>query len=85
MLTFDGRQIPVADGQTIGAALIAAGIRSWRTTRHAGRARGLFCGIGICFDCLITVDGTPNQLACQVRAEPGMDVRTQRGTGWEQG
>ena len=77
----DGRPLPFTDGQTVGAALTAAGIRSWRTTRVAGRPRGLFCGIGICFDCLVVVDGRPNQRACLVPVRPGMQVTTQEGTG----
>jgi predicted molibdopterin-dependent oxidoreductase YjgC len=80
--TFDGAAIEFEDGQTLGAALIGAGIRSWRITRNAGRPRGLFCGIGVCFDCLITVDGEPNVRACLLEAAEGMDVSTQRGTGW---
>jgi predicted molibdopterin-dependent oxidoreductase YjgC len=80
--TFDDTAVPFEDGQTVGAALVAAGIRSWRTTRHAGRPRGLFCGIGICFDCLITIDGTPNIRACLHQAADGMKVTTQQGTGW---
>jgi hypothetical protein len=78
---FDGTAVPFVDGQTVGAALVAAGIRSWRTTRRAGRPRGLFCGIGVCFDCLVTVDGRPNERACLLAAVPDMDVRTQDGTG----
>jgi predicted molibdopterin-dependent oxidoreductase YjgC len=79
---FDGAAVWFTDGQTVGAALLGAGIRSWRTTRNAGRPRGLFCGIGICFDCLITVDGEPNVRACMRPAAAGMNVSTQRGTGW---
>jgi predicted molibdopterin-dependent oxidoreductase YjgC len=80
-ITFDGRQLPCRDGWTIGAALTAAGIRSWRTTRVAGRPRGLFCGIGICFDCLITVNGTPSVRACLQPARAGDVVTSQSGTG----
>jgi hypothetical protein len=79
--SFDGREISFATGQTIGAALIASGVYSWRTTRRAGRPRGLFCGIGVCFDCLITVEGVPNQRACLVAATPALTVSTQSGTG----
>jgi hypothetical protein len=78
---FDGRVIPYVEGMTVGAALLAAGVRSWRTTRVAGRPRGIFCGIGVCYDCLITVDGQPNQRACLLPATPGLDVTTQDGTG----
>ena len=80
-ITFDGTPVPCRDGWTVGAALTAAGVRSWRTTRHGGRPRGLFCGIGICFDCLVTVNGQPSLRACLVPAAPGDDVRTQEGTG----
>lgn len=80
---FDGDSVQFRPGQTIGAALVAAGRMSWRTTRVAGSPRGIFCGIGICFDCLVTVAGEPNQRACLVLAEPGLAVMTQEGTGHE--
>ncbi|MGW1988609.1 (2Fe-2S)-binding protein [Embleya sp. NPDC001921] len=75
-LRVDGRSIPVEAGQTVGAAMLAAGIRSWRTTRFAGTPRGLFCGIGVCFDCLVTVNGTPSLRACLVTARPDDEVTT---------
>ncbi|MFI7026335.1 (2Fe-2S)-binding protein [Micromonospora sp. NPDC049900] len=80
-ILFDGTPVPCRDGWTVGAALTAAGVLSWRNTRVGGRPRGLFCGIGICFDCLVTVNGQPSLRACLVPATPGDDVRTQRGTG----
>jgi predicted molibdopterin-dependent oxidoreductase YjgC len=79
--TFDGEAVPFAPGQTVGAALWAHGVRSWRRTRFAGRPRGLFCGIGVCFDCLVEVDGRADQRACLVHAEAGAAVRTQEGAG----
>ncbi len=78
---FDGREVAFTAGQTVGGALIASGVYSWRTTRTLGRPRGLFCGIGVCFDCLIGIDGVPNQRACLVTAQPAMTVSSQRGTG----
>jgi hypothetical protein len=74
MLTFDGRPVPAVAGDSVGAALTRAGVRSWRTTRRRGRPRGLFCGIGICYDCLLTVDGAANQRACLVLAVDGMEI-----------
>ncbi|HET9140188.1 (2Fe-2S)-binding protein [Actinophytocola sp.] len=71
MITFAGRPIPFEPGQSIAAALIAAGIRSWRRTRRAGAPRGLFCGIGACYDCLVTVNGEPAQRACLLPARDG--------------
>jgi D-hydroxyproline dehydrogenase subunit alpha len=75
VITFDGQPVPVEPGQTIGAALYAAGLRGWRTTRVGGRPRGLFCGMGVCFDCLVTVNGEPDVRACLRVASPG-DVVT---------
>ncbi|MFI9075780.1 (2Fe-2S)-binding protein [Streptomyces sioyaensis] len=80
-ITLDGRSLSALPGQSIAAALWAAGVLSWRTTRQGGRARGAFCGIGSCFDCLATVNGVPNQRACLVQARPGDAVTTQEGHG----
>lgn len=79
--SFDGRSICFVPGQSVGAALTAAGVRTWRTTRVTGSRRGLFCGIGICFDCLVVADGRPNERACLLTARQDMQVRTQEGTG----
>jgi predicted molibdopterin-dependent oxidoreductase YjgC len=73
-LTLDGRELTARPGQSVGAALTEAGISSWRRTRHGGRPRGLFCGIGICYDCLITADGVPNLRACLLPAVDGMKL-----------
>ena len=79
--TFDGREISAEPGQSVAAALLGAGIRSWRTTRVGGRPRGLFCGIGICFDCIVTVDGRAEIRACLAEVRDGIAVETQRGAG----
>lgn len=79
--SFDEREIAFTEGQTVGAALLAAGVQSWRTTRRRNAPRGLFCGIGVCWDCLVTVDGAPNRRACQVTASSDLTVTTQDGTG----
>jgi predicted molibdopterin-dependent oxidoreductase YjgC len=80
-ISFDGDEIACREDWTIGAALTAAGVRSWRTTRREGRPRGLFCGIGVCFDCLVTVNGRPSVRACLAAARPGDVVSTQDGAG----
>ena len=79
--SFDGKEITAEPGQSVGAALIAAGHRSWRTTRHNGAPRGVFCGIGVCFDCLVIINGHPNERACLTEARPGDEVRSQEGAG----
>jgi predicted molibdopterin-dependent oxidoreductase YjgC len=82
-VTFDGRPVEALPGQTVAAVLWTAGVTSWRATRGEGRPRGVFCGIGVCFDCLVTVNGRPNQRACLVPARPGDVIGTQEGTGHE--
>jgi D-hydroxyproline dehydrogenase subunit alpha len=68
-IVVDGRSVTARAGQTVAGALISAGHRSWRTTRR-GRPRGVFCGIGVCFDCLATVDGERSVRACVAEAGP---------------
>ena len=80
-ITFDGESVPVEAGQTVAAALIASGRRSWRRTRRGGQPRGVFCGIGACCDCLATINGVASQRACLVEARPGDAVTTQEGAG----
>ncbi|MEU4641477.1 (2Fe-2S)-binding protein [Micromonospora sp. NPDC023814] len=80
-MTFRGAAVAAQPGQSVAAALLAAGITDWRTTRKGGRPRGLFCGIGVCFDCLITVDGVPDQRACLVTAAEGMRLGDDGRTG----
>ncbi|MFF1614486.1 (2Fe-2S)-binding protein [Amycolatopsis sp. NPDC058278] len=75
-ITVDGETVPGAAGQTIAGVLLAAGRLSWRTTR-SGAPRGVFCGIGACFDCLLTVNGVADVRACRRRAADGDEVRTQ--------
>jgi D-hydroxyproline dehydrogenase subunit alpha len=73
--TFDGRDIAAIEGETIASALSAAGIVTLRHTA-AGAPRGLHCGIGACFDCVVTIDGRLSQRACMTQAVAGMDVRS---------
>jgi D-hydroxyproline dehydrogenase subunit gamma len=81
-LTIEVDGVPVAGlaGQTIAGILLAAGRASWRTSRR-GRPRGVFCGIGICHDCLLTVNGLPDVRACQRRATDGDAVTTTDSVG----
>ena len=71
---FEGESVVAHPGETIGAALLAAGVRALRATGFDGRPRGLFCGIGACFDCLVTIDGGDGQRACLVEATPDTEV-----------
>ena len=78
-LTFDGTELHAVAGQTIAAALLAAGRRVWRYTGRRQEPRGMFCGMGICFDCLVRVDGRPNVRACQALVAEGMRIETRAG------
>ena len=78
--TFDGKTIPAIIGQSVGAALLAVNIRSLRLSRFDQNKRGIFCGIGVCFDCLVVINGVANQRACIIEAKNGMNVQTQVGS-----
>ena len=73
-VTLNTTPVETEAGQSVGAVLMGQGIKAWRTTRHDGKPRGLFCGIGACYDCLITIDGEPNQRACMVQACESMNI-----------
>lgn len=80
----DGQVVTSYEGETVAAVLIAEGRRTFRRTARRGEPRGLFCGMGVCFDCLVTVDGVPNQRACQTPVCDGMCVQFQHGEGmWQ--
>ncbi|HEY3846723.1 MAG TPA: 2Fe-2S iron-sulfur cluster-binding protein, partial [Acetobacteraceae bacterium] len=72
-LHFDGMPIAALEGETIGAALSAAGNVAFRRTA-SGAPRGLYCGMGACFDCVVTVDGRIGQRACLTKVADGMQV-----------
>ena len=79
--SFDGEAVSALPGQTVAAALWASGRLSWRRTRVNGSPRGAFCGMGVCFDCLVVVDGRPNVRACLAPARPGALITGQEGDG----
>ena len=70
---FDGAEIEGLEGETIAASLSAAGVVAFRTT-PSGAPRGLYCGIGACFDCVVTIDGRIGQRACMAKVADGMVV-----------
>lgn len=72
----DGERIPGVQGQTIAGVLLAADTLTLRRTAGGDKPRGVFCGIGVCFDCLVEVNGLPNVRACQRRAVDGDVVAT---------
>ena len=77
--TLDGEPESGREGDTVAAALLALGLRSFRRTAVSGTERGPWCLMGVCHDCLVTVDGTGNVQSCLVPLRAGMAVETQRG------
>ncbi|WP_413733663.1 (2Fe-2S)-binding protein [Sodalis sp. RH21] len=76
---FEGRELPFRAGDTVASALLVAGIDFSRTTPLSGAARAPYCLMGICYECLVNINGADNQRACQVQAEHGMVVSRQTG------
>ncbi len=76
---FEGKSLQATEGQSLAAALLANQERITRYTRGKSTPRGIFCGIGVCFDCLLIVDGVSNQRSCLVEVKDGMQVRIEDG------
>ncbi len=79
--TFNGREIKAYEGETIAAALHAAGVKELKKSLKHDRPRGLFCAIGNCSSCFMEVDGEPNVKTCVIEVKEGMEVNTQQGKG----
>ena len=78
-IRFEGRAVPAQSGDSVAAALLAAGITTTRRTPVNVAPRGPFCMMGVCFECLMEIDGWPNRQACQVEVREGMEVRSMAG------
>ena len=78
-LDLDGTPIAAREGDSVAAAMLAAGVGHTRTTPVGGRLRLPYCMMGVCFDCLMEIDGVPNRQACMVRVRDGMKLRRQDG------
>lgn len=78
-ITFEGVPVPAHAGDSVAAALLAAGHLVFRDTAVSGSPRGPFCMMGACFDCLVEIDGMPARQACMTTVQDGMRVARQRG------
>lgn len=76
---FEGEPVEACDGDTVATALLAAGAGATRTTAVSGTARAAYCLMGVCFECLVEIDGVPNRQGCMVPVADGMRVRRQHG------
>lgn len=72
-ITVNGIKIDAVKGESVHAALTAAGIRHLKVSK-SGEPRGVFCGMGICYECLVTIDNVPDQRACMTIVRDQMEV-----------
>jgi predicted molibdopterin-dependent oxidoreductase YjgC len=77
--SLDGLAVQGAEGDTVAAALLALGHAACRETAVSGAPRGPYCMMGVCFDCLVVIDGLGNRQGCMVPLREGMVVETQHG------
>jgi D-hydroxyproline dehydrogenase subunit gamma len=73
-LTVNGAAITVQEGTTVAAAVMLAGANT--RVSVSGMPRAPLCGMGICFECRVVIDGVPHQRSCQIICRPGMQVKT---------
>ena len=74
-VTVNGKPVEVAEGVMASGAVAIAGVTAFRRS-VSGEPRGPLCGMGICFECRVTVDGRPHVRSCQLPCRPGMEIRT---------
>jgi predicted molibdopterin-dependent oxidoreductase YjgC len=78
-VTVDGNPVEARAGDSVAAAMLAAGLDHCRTTPVFGAKRAPYCMMGVCFDCLVTIDGIGNRQGCLVEVREGMRIETQQG------
>lgn len=78
-IILDGKVVSVPENMTVAAAALYGGMASVRETPVSGAERLPLCMMGVCFECLMTIDGQPNQRGCQVVVQPGMVIERQLG------
>jgi len=76
---FEGEELLAHQGDTVAAALLAGNRWQFRTTPVSGAPRGPFCMMGVCFECLVEIDGVANRQACMIEACDGMRIKRQSG------
>lgn len=77
--TFDGMSITAPTGVSVAAALLASGVNDFRTSIVGMTPRAPFCMMGVCFECLVEIDGVPARQSCLIPVREGMVVRRQEG------
>jgi predicted molibdopterin-dependent oxidoreductase YjgC len=80
-VTINGQPVQVPAGETVAAAVLTHGLPYTRTTPVSGAPRAPFCLMGVCFECLMVIDGIANQRACMAQVREGMRIECQQGAG----
>lgn len=75
LLSVNGVSVEMPAGSMVSAAILKTGIYTFRRSA-TGEPRGPLCGMGICFECRVVIDGEPHCRSCQTVCKDGMDVRT---------
>ncbi|WP_455887234.1 (2Fe-2S)-binding protein [Pseudomonas rustica] len=78
-LTFNGEQLTVPAGVSVAAALLMTGVTRFRATPVSEAPRAPYCMMGVCFECLVEIDGVPNRQSCLIEVSDGMEIRSQEG------
>lgn len=76
-LTIAGQPVTALRGESVATAALAAGLQATRNAPVSGEPRAPYCLMGVCFECLMTIDGLPNRQACLVPVQEGMTVEPQ--------
>lgn len=84
-VNIEGERVEVPTGETVAAAVLVHDLGYTRTTPLSGAPRAPLCMMGVCFECLMEIDGIPNTQACQIEVRDGMIIRRQHGVGVENG
>ena len=76
-VTIDGRKALAYEGELVSTVLTAQGVSIFARKHATGRPSGVYCGMGVCYECLVTINGVGSQRACQTFAADGMSIETE--------
>ena len=74
---FEGSSVQVESGQTVAAALLSKGHLCFRNSPISGQPRAPYCMMGVCYECMLEIDGNSSQQACMIQVSEGMDIKRQ--------
>ncbi len=77
--SFEGKTVEAFEGESVAASLLAAGLRSTRDSTVSGQKRAPLCMMGVCFECLMEIDGQQNKQSCMTPVKEGMVIKRQIG------